>query len=387
MKKIILGTAMAIACTLSVSAQQRTILYEEFTGENCGPCAAANPGLEALMASNVGKIIHVTYMEPVPTTGYFYRTDTVVFGSRFGCTYSAGGYYSPLWGLWSNCFTPSGFMDGHLSDSTASPAPCGSCGNVAAFTQSDIDNEYTLPSPLKITATHYFNAAHGAVPASDSVYGRVIIQGASTYGASQLKLRVAFVKTMNFTHAPGSNGETHFENVARRNFPDEAGQAIAAHWTTSTIDTYTYSGVITHLDTFTNVTVVDSNFVVWVQNDSTTPAVTNAFRVQQAAMSVYTPLVSHVGVAPLTASSINLNIYPNPAKESATAYFTLDHSANVQVKVIDELGRTVNNIPAQSMNSGNQTINIGTNLLAAGVYTVAVEVDGALFTQKLSITK
>jgi len=386
MKRIILSIATLVACTLCVSAQQRTILYQEFTGENCGPCAAANPGLESLVAANPGKIIHVTFMEPVPSTGYFYETTSAVFGLMYGCTYPSPGYYSAVWGLWGTCFTPSGFIDGHLPDSSAPSTgnPCGGCGNVAGFVQSDIDAEYAVPSPFNITATHYFNTAH------DSVYGKVIIHGVSAYGGSHLKLRVAYVKTMNFSRPPGTNGETHFENVARTMFPASAGdsgQIIAAHWTASTVDTYSYSGKIAHLDTFTNVTVVDSNFAVWIQNDSTTPAVTTDFRVLQAAMSVYTPPVTHSGVATLTTSSISLNIYPNPAKESATAYFTLRYDADVQVKVTDELGHIVTSVPSQSLNAGNQNITIATNTLATGIYAVTVQVGGETFTQKLSVTR
>ena len=35
-------------CAMAANAQQRIVLYEEFTGENRGPCASANPPLEAI---------------------------------------------------------------------------------------------------------------------------------------------------------------------------------------------------------------------------------------------------------------------------------------------------------------------------------------------------
>ncbi len=47
--------------TFSSQAQTRLSLFEEFTGENCGPCAYYNPGLQTLLNANTGKVIFIAY--------------------------------------------------------------------------------------------------------------------------------------------------------------------------------------------------------------------------------------------------------------------------------------------------------------------------------------
>ncbi len=384
MKKILLTFASMLSCLFAVNAQQRTVLYEEFTGENCGPCAAYNPGLEALMAAgtNPTKIIHVTFMEPVPSSGNFYTSVQALNDSRYGCTGGPSGYYNPLWVAGGGgCFTPSGMMDGFFPDSTSSSS-CGNCGNIHSLTQTDIDNEAAIASPFTISAYHRFNAAH------DSVFGKVIVKAVSAIGGNSLKLRAVFVRTMNFATPPGTNGESHFENVARVMYPSETGQSIATSWPVGQQIVYSYSGKCAHLDALPGVTTADSNFVVYIQNDTAGAApAANRFRVLQAAKSTY------VSTLPLETEPIantietSLNIYPNHAKESATLTFYTEHESAVSVKVVDELGRTVYSVPAENMAAGTQRITISTNNLPVGIYSVILQADGQVMARKLSVGK
>jgi len=371
MKKVLLIFA-ATTCLFTANAQQRTVLYQEFTGENCGPCAAYNPALEALMAANPTKIIHLTNMEPVPSTGFFYMSQQTINDACMG-------YYGPTWTSFGGSeYTPFGFMDGFLPDSsTPGGIPCGNCGNIHSFVQTDIDKEYAVASPMTITAYHYFSAAH------DSVYGKVVIKGVSPIGGAQLKMRVAYVKTMNFATAPGSNGESHFENVVRAMFPNQSGQPVATSWATGTTNSYTYAGKIAGTEgTMAGVTIVDSNFVIWIQNDST--AGTNKY-VLNAAKSVYSPSFHALDVNAVT-EPVRMNIYPNPAKGLTNVSFSLQESSDVHVKLIDELGRTVSNI-SKTMSAGAQTIEVPTSQLPAGLYMVQLRVNSDIVTQKLEVIK
>jgi len=385
MKKTLLTFMAAALCMMTATAQQpRTILYEEFTGENCGPCAAANPTNDALMVTNAGKILKISYMEPVPTSGFFYTSVQTLNDARYGC--STAGYYNPIWGALGECFTPSNFLDGHLPDST-SGAPCGNCGNVAAFTQADITAESAITSPFIINAVHYFNAA------KDSVFGTVGIKAVAPVGGNSLMLRAVFVRSMNFTSPPGDNGEMDFKNVARAMYPSESGQAIASSWAIGTTHVYTYSGKCANLDALTGVTTVDSNFFVWVQNDSaaespitTAPYPDARFRVLQAAQSVYTTHANALGVQETT-NTIDLNLYPNPANETTTLSFDLVQPSTIEIKVIDQLGRTVKSVPVQNMNAGAQNIAIATGNLPSGLYSVLLRTNETTVTRKLSIVR
>lgn len=78
MKKtsILLGL---LAASFFASGQTRMSLYEEFTGENCGPCAATNPGLNTLLNANASQVIAIKWQVPIPsapsTTWSLYQTD------------------------------------------------------------------------------------------------------------------------------------------------------------------------------------------------------------------------------------------------------------------------------------------------------------------------
>ena len=71
MKKITLSLAIAcLGISAMVAQTQRTILYEEFTGENCGPCAQTNPGVTSTIhtAGNYpDKIVLVRYQCNIPS--------------------------------------------------------------------------------------------------------------------------------------------------------------------------------------------------------------------------------------------------------------------------------------------------------------------------------
>lgn len=361
MKKLIL-TFAAACCMMSAGAQApRMTLHQEFTGENCGPCAGINPGFWTLCNSNASKLIHITYMEPIPSTGSFYN-ETMAMSDALATYYNVP-------------FAPYGRFDGVVPDGSASYP-----GEPNYFVQSDIDAESALTSPFTISAVHYFNAKH------DSVYGIVTITAASAYGGTQLKLKAAFTRSMNFATAPGANGETDFENVVRNMFPDNTGQAIASSWTSGSSHVYKYAGKLTGMETtLTGYTQVDSNFVIWIQNDSagSTPTTRNYQSVLQAAKSVYR--AGALGVPEIKQLS-QVSIYPNPAKGSATVSFSLEQAAAVHIKVMDELGRTFNAF-SRDMDAGAQKIELPAGSLPEGMYLIQLQANSDVVTERLSVIR
>src|SRR5690554_3817100 len=67
MKKLLLMGGFALL-TAGLTAQERLVLFEEFTGENCGPCASANPGLMQKVNNNDDVLI-IKYQVPIGTPG------------------------------------------------------------------------------------------------------------------------------------------------------------------------------------------------------------------------------------------------------------------------------------------------------------------------------
>ncbi|HPA31540.1 MAG TPA: hypothetical protein PLV14_08075, partial [Bacteroidia bacterium] len=69
MRKI--STLFAAMCiTATVSAQtQRLVLFEEFTGETCPPCAQINPTLNEMLNDEADKIVSIKYQNNIPSAG------------------------------------------------------------------------------------------------------------------------------------------------------------------------------------------------------------------------------------------------------------------------------------------------------------------------------
>lgn len=62
---------LALGASLQTQAQtQRINLFEEWTGENCAPCAATNPGITAIANANYlgpKKLILLRYQVAIPS--------------------------------------------------------------------------------------------------------------------------------------------------------------------------------------------------------------------------------------------------------------------------------------------------------------------------------
>ncbi|NQV73659.1 tandem-95 repeat protein [bacterium] len=70
--------------------------------------------------------------------------------------------------------------------------------------------------------------------------------------------------------------------------------------------------------------------------------------------------------------------YPNPFNPSTTVSFDLPVAADVEIQVVDLIGRTVMTVPRQSMSAGrNQRVQLNASSLTSGSYMYRVIVNGA----------
>jgi hypothetical protein len=285
MKKLLLLSVFAASMGMSVQAQTRLSLYEEFTGENCPPCASTNPRFWALCltGTNPSKMLQISYMVDIPSGGPFYAQNSVAVDARMS-------YYSVR-------SAPNGYIDGSISSPSSS-----SPGHPINFTQTELDAAQAVSAKFNMTVSSAWNSTY------DSIISTVTITGATTYSASSLKLRAALIQNVDWATPPGSNGETHFKDVVRAMYPDASGTTITTtSWTTSTTQTYRIAGKVPSY-----VDKSDSAYmVVWIQNESTK-------KVEQAARSSFLPRMTN------DAGSIKTNAPSGLV--CATGAYSLSHS-------------------------------------------------------------
>lgn len=227
MKKI--TTLAAIACLgmSTLTAQtQRTILYEEFTGENCPPCASTNPYVDAQINPNMpAKIILLRYQCNIPSApgaGSLYQDNTSEVATR-------QTYYSVP-------FAPYARFNGiELPDASGQ----GNNGHAIfidpTYYPNIINDSAIVNAPFGITLTHSFNTA------ADSVTINATVTAAMAMNSSALKLHISISEAeIHFMAPTGSNGEKDFYHVMRKMVPNASGTALQTTWTNGASQNFTF---------------------------------------------------------------------------------------------------------------------------------------------------
>lgn len=232
-------------------AQTRLCLYEEFTGENCPPCAATNPAFDALMAlaTNTAKAQVIKWQVAIPSapsnTWSLYQTNSAEINAR-------DSYYSIN-------SAPSGKMDGQsqVVFGATSDHPANS---VSGWGSSNVTAAQTVTTPFALTMNTAWDGTF-----SNAVVTITVTSSTAFTANGALKLRLVLTeKTINFATAPGTNGEKDFHWVVRKSFPDIVnGTALPGTWTPSQTQTYTLNCAVPSY-------IVDKGqmaFIAFIQDD------------------------------------------------------------------------------------------------------------------------
>jgi len=245
---------------LGVTAQSpRVTLYEEFTGETCPPCASTNPGLNTLLLSvtNATRIVAIKWQVPIPSapsnTWSLYQTNKTEIDWRWKSVANGGYGYIPAVNS-----APSSKIDGR--DATNFGA---TSGHPANLNNTVISNAVSKPSAFNIIITR-----DPITNLSVSSVVNVTIQATSPYSTtSSLVFRTVLVERLiQFTVQSGTNGETKFEDAARKSYPTlQNGTTLPQTWTQGQIMTFSMNCVFpSHIKSNLEI-----EFVGFIQNEAT----------------------------------------------------------------------------------------------------------------------
>ncbi|HLP10968.1 MAG TPA: Omp28-related outer membrane protein [Flavobacteriales bacterium] len=249
MKKIFTSTAALLLIAGSANSQAaKYALFEHFTQASCGPCASQNPGFEStILTPNPDKVRHIAYHTSWPGVDPMNAHNPTEVATRVS-------YY-----------TVSGVPDVYMNGNQKNAQPGG-------FTQADVDDQFSMGSPIKIVVTEVDNGADRDVTVD------VITVG--TVPAGSYKLYAAVVEDpINYGTPPGSNGETHFPNVFRKMLPSTSGTTYTPAALGSSFS-MTYNYVENAAWNMTNVKVI-----AFVQNTSTQEIINSG--------TVYDPTINY----------------------------------------------------------------------------------------------
>lgn len=83
----------------------------------------------------------------------------------------------------------------------------------------------------------------------------------------------------------------------------------------------------------------------------------------------------------------NVSLSPNPASNYVNVNFNLERNETVMIKIIDATGRVVSVVSNSVMNHGKNQINIPTNNLTSGIYSVSIETEEGKTATQFTIVK
>ena len=317
-----------IACLLisgSVFSQsQRLLLFEEFTSENCGPCAATNGPLNDLLNSNGNEVVSIKYQNNIPSAGPMYGHNTADVNSRM--TYYANNY------------SPNGIVDGNVYNDQP-----------ATLTQSILTNRAAVTSPFTVNITHAINGTDVNVTAVVKMTGSISPAG--------LVAQFAIIeRNIYFTTAPGSNGEKHFEGLMKKMLPNASGTALPSTMVQG--DSVVYNFTWTMANVYNQVQLAVVGFV---QDNSTK-------EVHQAGYS-RTLIQNDAGVTATQINYLNCDTVVTPSVNVFNYGIADLTSVDILYKVDAGTNQTYSwtgNIPS----GGSSLITLPAITLTAGAHTI-----------------
>ncbi len=349
MKKTSTFLSMFLGIGLIANAQStRLALYEEFTGENCPPCAATNPGLDAMLAqpANTVNAQCIKWQVAIPSapsaTWSLYQTNSTEINWR-------DNYYSIS-------SAPSGIMDGQ--NVTVFGA---SSNHPANMNSTHIANAQAVTTPFTMTINSVWDATF-----SNAVVTITVASSSAFTPVGAFKLRLVLTeKEIDFATAPGTNGEKHFSNVVRKSYPDiQNGTALPAAWVASQVQTYTINcAAPSYIQNKAEMMFVaflqdDGDKKVWQTTRTAPVQIPNDIKLNTIAIPSFS-----------CANSLNPSIIVYNQGSTAITDMTI-------TPTIDGVAQTPVNFTGNIASLATTTIALGTYTAAAGNHTINVNITG-----------
>jgi hypothetical protein len=337
--------------------QPKTVLIEEFNQASCDPCAEATPNVDSVYANNINNTAMVRYHVNFPGRDFM---DSVTLNP---------------------------FVQSRLS-----------YYNVSGVPDAQVDGQYVYPGAGYLSSAVIQEAQAAQSPLAVNVTNTIYDLSTNTFSfttnitsyanlpAGLKAYACLVVDTITYTSNQSTESipQYSFPQVAENMFPNSGGSTLAA-FTNGSTQTLNLSWVKSH------PWAADGNVSPW-QYDSTKGGTVVVWVEDDNTKYVYQAGSAYIAANPLGVSAVSgnngaINVYPNPASNTATIALNLKANANVHVEIYNVAGQQVYSIPAQNRNAGNSVSNIDLSNFASGLYIVNVSIGSEVLTKKLTISK
>lgn len=326
-------------------AIERNGIIEEFTSSTCAPCASFNSYFDPLIeANNVNtpesrfNIIKYQMNWPSPGNDASYNQHGVSRRSYYGVS-----------GI------PDHYTNG-MNGTAGDQAEIDASKEGMAF--ADITGSYTISDDsgwVNVAVTPYFNVTRN------------------------LKVYIGIIEKDYYNEA-ATTTQKHYIHVMRRMFPNGSGNSVSATSDNTAIN-YNYNAALPSGDVKQNnynlwTHPKNTNIVVFVQDDASKQVL------QSKVIEAQWPL----SIAEQTSGVARVALYPNPASNQTTVGFDLAKATDVNVEIVDAIGRVVYTAASQHA-AGFTEIKLNTANLVNGTYSVRINANNNTIVKRLAVVK
>jgi hypothetical protein len=210
-------------------SSNRVVLLEDFANVSCTPCLTSNKIIQSVLSGfGSGKVVSVKFPTNFPSP-----IDPMYLSAKEFCDFRMTHY--------NILFAPTIILDG-----VTRPTPTDSNSVKQA-----LNNRLTIPSNFNIVISK--TVINGGLLLNVNIK----VKNKSTLNLDELFLRSAIVESeIEYTQAPGSNGETKFYDVLRVLFPSNDGISLSS---IGSAQTFQFENSI---DTVWNVNKLEAVFFI-----------------------------------------------------------------------------------------------------------------------------
>jgi hypothetical protein len=320
---------------------QRTVLFEQFTSNTCGPCASAAPGVNNILnANNVntpnGKVVSIKYHQnfPAPHNDGAYTAES-----------NARRIYYGISGI------PGAVVGGNEFN-----------GHTASLNQAMINNVYAKPTifDIDVRSTFWNNKVNVEVDLTSHI----------DFTKPNTRLHVAIIEnSVTRNELPGgTTNQQVFTHVSRKMLPNQLGSAIP-NMATNETKTYTFSHTLnTVFSSMEGLSVI-----AFVQNN-------DGKEVLQAKSGDVVLSTNKIEAFPLT-------IFPNPT--TGNAFVRIDNPVNerIVVNVFNLEGKKVSTKDFGKLGIGEQLLEVDNSSFPNGIYLYQIIMGDKMVTRSVSVVK
>ncbi|MBK8551724.1 MAG: T9SS type A sorting domain-containing protein [Ignavibacteria bacterium] len=328
-------------------AQDKKVLFEEFTNASCDPCAQNNPALKAFTDSKGDTIVSVMYHIEFPGFDPMYNLNPSQVDQR------KAGYYSDVNAVpWLK-------GDGNLFP------------DIWPFSQANLDDAFNT---RKAVVPRVLISVTDERIAGDSMKATVYVNIPQNLVTGEYKLRVMAVeKVVEYATPPGTNGERIFDHAFRKGVPDMAGTFISL-----VAGNYIYIFKYKFEPEWINANI---NTIAFVQTDGGSKEVLNCALSTSGSTGITN---TQTGIPESFALEQN---FPNPFNPNTNIRFSIPKFSNVNITVFNSLGREVSVLLNENVNPGNYDINFDASMLSSGVYFYKIDAGDFSDIKKMTLIK